>query len=280
MSVDIENNSQSIDDFKLRKLRELYISELEECPQKYDPRDLKIVKENNDCFPCELFLESSNWSVDCALEAMVRHSKWRKENGVLDLKATDLPREVHQMRLFNPYGKDKNGHPTFFIQLSVPPGPKEFHPTVVRHFLWSCETVRSEVLRTGRKVAIVFDCRSAAVDIGVLRHVLDIFTTKYPPTAEYLAFLDMNFAFKMVLQVIKYFFPKYMWKRMIFINQEQLHEMIEESSLPTFLDGKSTGLSRDVLEKCPTLEDYGRQNGLSEKSIAKLKSYFQSKLVD
>lgn len=267
--------SASVDQIKAEKLRDSMLKELRECPAKYDSRDLKLIEDAKDAFPCLLFLESSDWRVDPALEAMVRHCVWRKENGVLDLKATDLPREAHKMQLFHPFGKDRKGNPSFFIQTSVPPGPKEFHPTVVRHFLWSCETMRNNVTKVCKKPAIIFDCRSPQVDINVLRQVLDIFTSKYPPTAEYIAFLDMNFAFKMIVNIIKYFFPRHMWKRMIFINQDQLQELFDEDNLPPFMGGKCAGLPDEVLNSCPSLENYGRHQGLSEKAIAKLIKYFE-----
>lgn len=274
--MNLINTDTTVDQSKLNKLREMVLSELRDCPSKYDSRDLKVIEDSLDAYPCLMFLESNEWHIDPAFEAMVRHSVWRKENGVLDLKATDFPKEIHRLYLFHPFGKDVNGNPAFFIQTSIPPGPKENHSTMLRHFLWASETIGGNVVSASKKPVIVFDCRSPQVDISLLRQVLDIFTSKYPPTAEYIAFLDMNFAFKLVVNIIKYFFPKSMWKRMIFIDQNQLRELFDEDNLPPYLGGKSIGVPEATFNLCPPFDEYYRREGVSEKGIAKIEKFFST----
>lgn len=263
--------------FKIEELKQVCFEEVKANPNDYDPRDVKALEADSET-GIMLFLESNDWKVEPALAAIKRHCSYRRENGVLDLKVTDIPVEVHQTGLFIAKGFDKAGHPLFFIRLSVSPGPKEMHQLIIKQFLLACETVRNMVLEKNKKLAIIFDCRQAQVDIGLLREILDIYTQKYPPAAEYIAFLDMNFGFKMILQIIKYFFPKYLWKKMIFIDQETLKTMVDQDNLPYYLDGKIEPLSKSEISECPNLADYAKANNIKDKVYEKMKSHLDKQL--
>lgn len=239
---------------------------------QYDPRDIKLLANSD--LGLTLFLESNDWKVNSALESLKLHCSWRRENGILDLTIDSIPREIHSTKLFMSNGLfDNSGHPLFFIQLSVNPGPKELHPLVIQHFLWSCETIRNSVIKCGKRLAIIFDCRGAQVDITLLKEILDIYTRKYPPSAEYIAFLDMSFGFKMILQVIKYFFPKYLWKKMIFIDRPTLYSMVNPENRPDYLDGLVSPSTDDRLTSCPSLADYVKSHSIDEKVYEKMKNH-------
>ena len=257
--------------FKVEELKQHFNLDIANRGNIYDSRDIKSLSNND--LGLTLFLESNEWKVDSAMESLRHHCIWRKENAILDLSFKDIPREIHSTGLFMAKGLDKSGHPLFFIQLSINPGPKELHPLIIKQFLWQCETIRNCVLKSGKRLAIIFDCRNAQVDIGLLKEILDIYTRKYPPSAEYIAFLDMSFGFKMILQVIKYFFPKYLWKKMIFIDRDTLYSMVTPQNRPKYLDGTATQLTDEQLNSCPTLNNYVKANTIDEKVYDKMRNH-------
>lgn len=260
------------------KIRE-YVEKLrstvkEECrvnKEKYDPRDVKNL--DHGYMSLVSYLESCNWQVDDAAKSMTKHSIWRKENKYFDLKATDIPREVHEMNIYHPFGFDKFGHPLLVIRTSRCAFPKEAYSIVMKQFIWAAEQLRSKVINYDHKLALVFDCRNVQINLGFLREVLTLYTTEYPLSVAYILFIDMNFSFKIFYQVIKHFFPKYLRDHMFLASSSQLDQLIDEDNLPDFLGGKLSVLDQKWLCDCVSLEKYVSMHNLPKNLVQKMADY-------
>ena len=217
----------------------------EECtsnPEKYDYRDVELLDKSTEISMIS-YLESHAWKVQSAFETMSMHSQWRKQINLHELSVSDIPVEILQTGLFHPAGKDKFGHPLLFMRMSRCGTPKEANHLMMKYFLWSAEQMRNQVTNENHKFAMIFDCRKPQVNISLVREVLSLYTTYYPLSVAYIAFLDMNFSFKIVYQVIKYFFPKYFRQQMFTVNLATLNELIDDDNMPDFLGGKKVCLS-------------------------------------
>ncbi|XP_074593521.1 motile sperm domain-containing protein 2-like [Brevipalpus obovatus] len=240
-------------------LRRMAQEECAQYPEKYDSRDVELLDKSTEISMIS-YLESHGWQIQSAFESLRSHSLWRKQVNLHDLSLSDIPLEIVQTGIFHPFGKDKFGHPLLFIRMSRCGTPKEASHLMVKYFLWSAEQMRSQVLNGSHKFAMIFDCRKPQVNLSLVREILSLYTTYYPLSVAYIAFLDMNFSFKMVYQVIKYFFPKYFRQQMFTIDLDTLKEVIDDDNMPFFIGGKQIGFSEKNLTLCPPLSEYIAEN--------------------
>lgn len=257
-------------------VEQLRLMAKEECKLNshlYDKRDVKNLDVGEMAFIS--YLESSNWNLQNAFNSMSKHSIWRKENDYFDLKPIQIPREIHEIDLFYPFGKDKFGHPLLFIQTSRSNVPKEMQSSIMKHFIWSAELMRNKVLYENHKFAMIFDCRNPSVNISLLKEILFTYTTYYPLTVAYILFIDMNFSFRFIYQIIKYFFPKHFRDHMFLVNMADVSNLIDADNLPNYLGGHCSLADQPWLTDCVPLIKYAQLNDLPDCFVDKVNDYWK-----
>ncbi|XP_025016447.1 motile sperm domain-containing protein 2 [Tetranychus urticae] len=264
-----EEVNQAVD-----KLRELCLQEIAVNGHLYDPRDAKIIRSDKK-MSMITYLESHSWSIQDSFEALKNHCRWRKEKSLCELKASSFPRELHLHGMFHPYGYDKLGHPLLFIRLSTQTGPRELNELVLQHFIWVGESMRDKVIESDKRFALIYDCRNPSVDIRLIKDILTIYSTRYPLSLAWVAFIEMTTSFRLMFHVIKFFFPKYIRNQMMSIDRFALRELVDEDNIPTYLGGNSTGMDQCELDNCPTFQEYSQTAGLSNELITKATKHFQ-----
>ena len=253
-----------------------------EAEKQFDPRDVEKAKHNN--WFIQRFVIDRSESVYVDQEDMIEDStkailecmKWRKEEGMNDLKSSDFPKKLYESGSTT-LGKDQNGNPIVFLRGKFHRKIPEWAELIKLFASYFYEVVDNNL--EGRSMGLVIDFNGTGIrnfDLDYNIHVLELFTKYYPMSCGFVYLNDVSWIMRPGMQLLLKVVPAKYQKLVKFTTQKSLADLLGEDRLPYFLGGTAK-CELFVPADAPTIEDVAQRHSISQDSINKLKEVLSAK---
>ena len=249
--------------------------------QEYDPRDVFKAHHSNWFIQRFVLDRIENTYADRedliedAANAIVQCMKWRKEEGINDLKSKDFPREFFSSNT-SMIGRDADGNPLLFTRAKYHTKINEWHELIKMKESYFYEAVDQKL--EGRQVGLVLDLNGCGIrnfDLDYTMHVFELFSKYYPMTCRFLYINDVVWIMRPGISLLMKVLPKKYTKHVKFTTKKDLHQLIGKEYLPSFLGGDA---EMDVIvpSECPSLDEVAERHGIDNKSLEQMRKQLQA----
>lgn len=213
--------------------------------------------------------------IDDAATAIIECMRWRKEEGINDLKASDFPREFFSSNT-SMIGTDHNGNPLMFTRGKYHTKINEWHELIKMKESFFYEAMDQKL--DGRSVGIILDLSGCGIrnfDLDYTMHVFELFSKYYPMTCTFLYVNEVSWIMRPGISLLMRIVPKKYQKQVKFTTKKQLHQLIGQEFLPFYLGGDA---SVDVVvpSDCPSLDEVAARHGISGVALEQMRQQLQA----
>ena len=204
--------------------------------------------------------------IEDAAAAVVECMRWRKEEGINDLKASDFPREFFSSNT-TMFGSDHQGNPLMFTRGKYHTKINEWHELIKMKESFFYEVMDQKL--EGRSVGLILDLNGCGIrnfDLDYTMHVLDLFSKYYPMTCTFLYVNEVSWIMRPGISLLMKIAPKKYQKQVKFTTNKQLHQLIGKEFLPFYLGGDAD-LEVVVPSECPSLDQVAERHGISTAAL-------------
>lgn len=242
----------------------------------YDPRDVNKLHHSKWFVQRFVFDRLQNTYTDQedliedAAKAIVECMRWRKEEGINDLKASDFPREFFSSNT-SMIGTDHNENPLLFTRGKYHTKINEWHELIKMKESFFYEAMDQKL--DGRSVGLILDLNGCGIrnfDLDYTMHVFDLFSKYYPMTCSFLYVNEVSWIMRPGISLLMHIVPKKYQKQVKFTTTKQLHQLIGKEFLPFYLGGEAA-MDVVVPSDCPTLEQVAQRHGISDSALEQMR---------
>lgn len=247
----------------------------------YDARDVNKV-HNNKWFIQRFVLDRLQNTyadqedlIEEAANAVVECMRWRKAEGINDLKASDFPREFFSSNT-SMISTDHQGNPLMFTRGKYHTKINEWHELIKMKESFFYEAMDQKL--DGRSVGIVLDldgCGIRNFDLDYTMHVFELFSKYYPMTCSFLYVNEVSWIMRPGISLLMHIVPKKYQKQVKFTTKKQLHQLIGKEYLPFYLGGDAA-VGVVVPSDCPSLDEVAERHGISSVALEQLRKQLQA----
>ena len=261
------------------EVRERALAFIENDPQAdqlYDPRDVQRAQTNNWFIQRFVIDRSESTFVDQedmiedSTRAVIECMKWRKEEGLNDIKSSDFPRELYQSGSTT-LGKGQQGNPIVFVRGKFHRKIPEWAELLKLYSSYFYELADKTL--EGRSMGLVIDFNGTGIrnfDLDYNIHVLELFTKYFPMSCSFVYLNDVSWLMKPGMSLLLKVVPSKYQKIVKFTTQKSLLEILGSEHLPFFLGGTAK-CELFVPSDAPSIDEVAERHGISKESTQKLK---------
>lgn len=260
------------------QLREKFLQTLEEEKDNYHEEDVKKIAED-DWF-VKRFLIARSRKVDDALSMIIEAFKWRKSEGIRDLKANYFPDDMFKLSQMFVYTKDKEGNLTVYFRVKYIIKIHELVPTMKKfgnYLLYLLDEVTN-----GNGITAVADFQGTGIqnaEIDLLFYAITTLRNYFPAGINHIIIVDLPWILRACWGMAKSWVPENRRKLVEFITRKQLTDYIEIDNIPDFMGGTCKvpyAGSKVVPIGCPTTYEFCEKVlGLAPKTCEKVSNIYK-----
>nr|XP_039265111.1 motile sperm domain-containing protein 2-like [Styela clava] len=227
------------DDSKMiAELREKFNKKFVDPPSarlaKFDEHDVMRI-HNDDLFALS-FLHWKKEVIDDAVELAASCLEWRKENGMRDISVESIGQKYMEKGVIYIYGRDLEGHRVMCL---IGRMQNKDEKDQIRQLLmfWLERLQRYE---PGQHVTFILDTNKTAmgnVDLGLIRFIIDSFTSYFPDLLEKIIILDMPWIMNAIWNIVKQWMSEEQRSKTVFCSRKDLKKYISPDQLPKSMAG-------------------------------------------
>lgn len=239
-------------------IRAKFLQTYEEEKDNYHEEDVKKVAED-DWF-VKRFLIARGRRVDDATKMIIEALKWRKSEGIRDLKATYFPEDFFKISQMFIYAKDKENNLTVYFRVKYVVKTTELVPIMKKFGNYILYLM--DELTDGNGITCVVDFQGTGIqnaEIDLLSYAIHIVIAYFPTGINHILLVDLPWVLRAVWGLAKAWVPENRRKLVSFITRKQLLDYIDVENIPDFMDGTCKipyAGSKVIPRGCPTTYDF------------------------
>ena len=273
--IQVTNRSAS----QVQELREKFLREFEKEKDAFHEKD--IIKVMSDDWYVKRFLLARNRDIKEACVMMVNALKWKKSEGIHDLKATYFPEELLMLSSMFIYAPDREGNLTIYFRVKYVIKHADLVPTLKKFGNYIFRI--ADDATNGSGISIVADFSGTgiqnAAEADLLFDAISIASSYFPYGINHIILVDLPYVLRAVWTMAKAWVPHNRRKLIEFVSREDIGKLIDYENLPDFLGGHCSipyGGSKVVPTGCPTLYRFVTDSlGLAEKTAVKISNMYK-----
>lgn len=239
-------------------IREKFLKTYEEEKDNYHDEDVRKVAQD-DWF-VKRFLLARGRRVDDATKMIIEALKWRKSEGIRDLKATYFPDDMFKMSQMFAYAKDKEGNLTLYFRVKYIVKIQELVPTMKKFGNYMLYLV--DEVTNGNGITVVVDFQGTGIqnaELDLLCYAITTILSYFPAGINHILIVDLPWILRFCWGVAKSWVPENRRNLVAFIPRKQLLDYIDEDKIPDFMGGTCKipyGGTKVVPKGCPSTYDF------------------------
>lgn len=219
------------------ELRDLFLEQYKQEPELYYDEDVALVRECK--FLMQRCLISRRKNVGDSLAMLTAMLKWRKEVRLRELTDQDFPVEYFSAGIAFIYEPDKYNNKTLYIRtrlLKCVPELRASFKLFMAYLLYQIDDCQDGA----ETFSITFDLTQTGwnnYDIDLLMHFLTLLKDYFPLNVDYILAINFPWVLSAAWSVIKRLIPPERRDVVVFIQDKQVQDFVEQENLPDFLGG-------------------------------------------
>ena len=240
----------------------------------YDEDIKKIVHED---WYIKRFIISAYKKQQDAVDNMTAAMKWRKEQGIRELKDNDFPREFFETGALFQYESDKNGSPSLIMRLKFVKRVSEMIDLMKKFCLYHCFKIDEETDGKGWVLVLDFtDCSYTQYqNIDLLHYFISTMHHYFPAGMDYVLSVNMPWIFSSFWGFVKGWIPEKRRDMVQFCTKGQLLDYFDKEHLPPVLGGICKRKYKVCPANCPTAWDVGAEMGIDRERCDEIYQEYQ-----
>jgi hypothetical protein len=248
---------------------------------EFDPRDVNKV-HNNKWFIQRFVLDRLQNTyadrddlIEDSARAVVECMRWRKSEGINDLKSSDFPREFFSSNT-SMISTDHQGNPLIFTRAKYHTKINEWHELIKMKESFLYETMDQKL--DGRSVGIILDLEGCGIrnfDLDYTMFMFELFSRYYPMTCSFLYVNEVSWIMRPGISLLMKIVPKKYQKQVKFTTKKQLHQLVGKEYLPFYLGG-TAAMEVVVPSDCPSLDEVAERHGISKEALEQQRKQLQA----
>lgn len=271
-------------------IRARVIKEINEIPKEIHPKDVQSINESDEMIARYLYdyvVANLKKSLEETCEEVAKNImetlKWNNSFGVYDLKTTDFPAELSELKVISFYvGHDDRLYICLRGNRTVRTG-HEWSPLMIKFLVFEMARAIehfSKVKKRGildMKPVLISDCTGVGlnqVDMEFSFSIYSIILKHFPSLYHEIWAFGLPWYCKSLYWVCLKFLPLYLRQRVKLMDFNSAVAEVGVDNLPKYMGGTQ----EDNFFECETsitLEEAGRLNGVSDKEIARWKKHME-----
>lgn len=255
------------------ELREKFLASIEpgDCFYKED-----IEKVKRDDWFVKRFLLARSRDVSASLSMMKEALKWRKSEGVRDLKPDYFPDDLFRLSSMFIYAPDREGNVTIYFRPKYVIKHPDMVPTLKKFGNYLLNIVDEET--NGAGITVIADFNGSGIQVAesvdLLFYSISTINSYFPFGISHIVIVDLPIYLRAFWYAAKPLVPSNRRKLVDFISTADLKKLVAKEHLPDFLGGTCKlpykGYSV-VPPGCPSTYEFARNVlGLSDKAAEKI----------
>nr|KAF6492610.1 motile sperm domain containing 2 [Molossus molossus] len=216
--------------------RRFEVEYLTEKPDKYDPRDVERLQQDDNWVESYLFWRHD--VVDETLKMLDESFQWRKEMAVNDLTESCIPRWLLEIGGIYLHGYDKEGNKLFWIRVKY---HIKDHKTILdKKKLIAFWLERYAKRENGKPVTVMFDLSETGInciDMDFVRFIINCFKVYYPKYLSKIVIFDMPWIMNAAFKIVKSWLGPEAVSLLKFTSKNEVQEYVSVEYLPPHMGG-------------------------------------------
>jgi hypothetical protein len=170
-----------------------------------------------------------------AFRALVRFIQWRADNEVdtIEQRTSQFEKELNSGKII-PFGQDKLGHPTVFINARKHNKNARDLDEIRQLIIYSLENVLKRTNPENERIVIVFDLKGFTLncmDYDAVKVLVNILSFNYPETLEVAFIINAPFLFSACWGMIRPWLDPVTTSKVMFTKPDALKQYFTEENL-------------------------------------------------
>jgi hypothetical protein len=185
----------------------------------------------------EKFLEWNAGNVNKTVDNLLYSLKKQKEYRLRELSESDFAAEFFIAGVRFEYEPDRLGRKTIYTRVKYGAICKETRQLAIQSMLYYYLRLAETSDEKGTTTIVDFaDASVNNIDLVLMKTAAD-FSNIFPNCVSLMVQVNMPYAIKFVVKTVMLAMPSETRKAMLFLNQEELQEIVDPANLPDFLGG-------------------------------------------
>lgn len=254
----------------VKELEQLIKADIENTPEKFDPKDIENVKQNR--WTVERYLLRTKLDV-MAAHKMMKASFEFKNQPMINI--CEFPVEFYSVGAVFTYEPDRKGNIPVYIRVKVNqkiPIVQEF----LKAFLFRI-IEKADIEANGKGIIVIFDLQDAGisnVDMDLLFFLISSLVNYFPKGLSYMLVHQLSWILRSVWRIARQWLSDDHKDLIKFSDSQSIYEYIEEKNLPDFMGGSCQRDYRAVPKNSITITQAAKRWNLDEEELLKIRKKY------
>ncbi|KAM5197201.1 motile sperm domain-containing protein 2 isoform 1-T1 [Hipposideros larvatus] len=216
--------------------RRFEVEYLTDKPDKYDPRDVERLQQDDNWVESYLFWRHD--VVDDTLKMIDESFQWRKEMCVHDLTESSIPRWLLEIGGIYLHGYDKEGNKLLWIRVKY---HIKDHKTILdKKKLIAFWLERYAKRESGKPITVMFDLSETginSIDMDFVRFIINCFKVYYPKYLSKIVIFDMPWIMNAAFKIVKSWLGPEAVSLLKFTSKNEVQDYVSVEYLPPHMGG-------------------------------------------
>lgn len=254
----------------VKELRKLIIADIEENPDKYNPKDVK--KVYNDDWFISRYLLRMKLDVKSSHQMLKKALEFRNSPTI---SLTEFPAEFYQIGAIFSYEPDRKGNIPVYMRIRV----HQKIPLVQRFLKSFLFNVIEEADKKagGKGIVLVFDLQGASlsnVDMDLLFFVITTLVNYFPKGLSYMLVHELPWFLRSCWVIAKQWLSEDHKDLVKFSDSQTIYEYFIQENLPDFIGGTCKRNYHTVPDNSLTIPQAAKRWNLDETELYRIRKKF------